>query len=435
MPKQPKDSAQTANREIARASGIPGITAFDAIRHVDENGQEYWWARELYPILEYSTWQRFELVIHEAMDVCRKSGGNAEEVFNINVKNPPKQGGRPSHDYRLTRHACYLIVLSGDGSKPVIALAKTYFAISTRRHEIAQEMEDLLRLERTPFLHELDISLNAQIYDIGIVSDALIARFWNAGYRTLYRETASQIRLRKGITRHQLIGDYASSTELAYLIFKGTLAREMLVTHDIQDTQGAITIHAEAGAIVRKAVEEAGGPFPETLPTPRKSYRQLLEEQIERERLAVEDEYGLWGAKHAAALAQAERERQQAAQAAQTQQQAALIGSGNASSSDLDEPVEFGVSITITHQGNDTEYQFASVDRSSMVTGATYSVIQIAGPVKTLLHLFWQPEMPEARSQEHAEALLALEAYLMQIIAQDARLKARYGAATQLIWR
>lgn len=434
MPKQPKDSAQTANREIARTSGIPGITAFDAIRHVDENGDEYWWARELYPILEYSTWQKFEPILKEAMEVYKESGGNAEEIFNLKVKKPLKQG-RPSDDYRLTRHACYLIVLSGDGNKPVIALAKTYFAISTRRYEIAQEMEDLLRLERTPFLHELDIALNAQIYDIGIVSDALIARFWNAGYRTLYRETASQIRLRKGITRHQLIGDYASSTELAYLIFKGTLAREMLVTHDIQDTQGAITIHAEAGAIVRKAVEEAGGPFPETLPTPRKSYRQLLEEQIERERLAVEDEYGLWGAKNAAALAQADRERQQAIQAAQAQQQVALLGSGDASTSDADAPIEFGVSVTITHQGDDIEYQFASVDRSSMVTGATYSVIQIAGPVKTLLHLFWLPKMPEARSQEHAEALLALEAYLMQIIAQDARLKARYGDAAQLIWR
>jgi DNA-damage-inducible protein D len=119
----PEKSKRQPVSSAASSMDEPHVSTFEAIRHVDEHGREYWWARELYPVLDYSTWQKFEPVLREAMGVCQRTGGNVEQVFNLKVKNPSTRGGRPSQDYRLTRHACYLIVLSASGNKDVIALA------------------------------------------------------------------------------------------------------------------------------------------------------------------------------------------------------------------------------------------------------------------------------------------------------------------------
>lgn len=111
---------------------------FEELRHVADDGGEYWSARELYPVLEYSAWQKFEPVILKAMTACENSGRAPADHFTRVSKliEAGKGAERNIEDYRLSRYACYLIVQNSDPSKPVIAAGQTYFAIQTRRQEL-----------------------------------------------------------------------------------------------------------------------------------------------------------------------------------------------------------------------------------------------------------------------------------------------------------
>ena len=201
----------------------PQITLFEQIKHVDEDGQDFWSARELYPILDYASWRDFFNVLREAMTVYRQSGGEGVDIiFKQTTKDITRRSGRKYTvtDYHLSRHACYLTVLSADGSKSVISLAKSYFAVSTRLHEIAQTEEDALRLERREVLRTQHRGLAWQAQQAGVQNTYQFSRFWNFGYLGLYKKTAKQIRAAKGITDKQDIADYASSSELAHLIIR-----------------------------------------------------------------------------------------------------------------------------------------------------------------------------------------------------------------------
>ena len=114
---------------------------FEDIRQVDENGIEFWYARELMPILQYSNWQNFEKIINKAIISCKNSDINVFEHFidiNKTIK-MPKGAKKRILDYKLTRYACYLIAQNGDSRKKVIALAQTYFAVQTRKQEISEK--------------------------------------------------------------------------------------------------------------------------------------------------------------------------------------------------------------------------------------------------------------------------------------------------------
>jgi hypothetical protein len=116
--------------------------SFERIRHIDEQGSEYWLARELMLTLGYDQWRNFQGIVREARQIYLSQGGTyVEEVFGAVAKNPTKSGGRPSSefDYRLTRHACYLVAMSADGTKDEVAAAKTYFAVKTHLRELDEQ--------------------------------------------------------------------------------------------------------------------------------------------------------------------------------------------------------------------------------------------------------------------------------------------------------
>jgi DNA-damage-inducible protein D len=373
---------------------------FDAIRQIDSDNREFWSARELYVLLEYKHWQDFSKVLQEAMMVYRNSGGaDVDTIFRKVSKQTLRKSGRPytAIDYHLTRHACYLTVLSADGSKPVISQAKSYFAVTTRLHELAPTQEDRLRLERREVLREQNRALATYAQQAGVITNEQYAIFWNAGYMGLYRESARQIRARKNITARQDIGDYASSSELAANIMKASLARDMMMTRRVSDPDTATSTHFEAGNHVRTMLQNAGVPTPEFLPTPKKSYKQLLQEQIEREQIAAQDQQGLW---------------------AQIQEGAIQEDVKNPSF-----PISFGIKITLTPHGDDTEILLESI--AEPVEGAAYSSLTLSEPVPTHLNLFWLPALPPDEVKD--EVMIALADYLSEIINQDEQLKAIYG--------
>lgn len=195
----------------------------------------------------------------------------------------------------MTRHACYLVAESADGRKEEVALAKIYFAITTQRYELlAQTEEERLRIEhRQRLLHEnADLALRAR--EAGTLTSQEFARFFNSGYLGLYHETQHQIRDRKSLKRGQDVSDYMGSLETAANIFRAALARQMMDDGGVTDLPTANATHHEAGDSVR-GVLLSKGITPEQLPTPRKSFQQLMREEEARQRILAEAGFGLWG--------------------------------------------------------------------------------------------------------------------------------------------
>jgi DNA-damage-inducible protein D len=283
----------------SKGGGASGVSAFERIKHEDETG-EYWLARELMVLLGYDEWRNFLGVIHEAMEVCRVQGGTTEGVFGAISKNPSKKGGRPSaeYDYRLTRHACYIVAESADGRKAEVALAKIYFALTTEKYELlAQTEEDWLRIEHRQRLLQENAALALQARAAGVITAQEFAHFFNAGYKGLYHQTQQAIRTRKKLKRSQDVSDYMGSLETAANVFRAALARQLLDDRGVGETDPealkASATHHEAGDSVR-ALLVSKGIYPEKLPTPTKSYQQLLHEEEARQRILQEDQTGLW---------------------------------------------------------------------------------------------------------------------------------------------
>ena len=164
---------------------------FEDIKHVREDGSEFWYARELAPALEYSKWENFSKVIGRAMIACENSGHSVSDDFP-EVRKIVEAGvtSKPKLDYELTRYACYLIVQNGDPRKEVIALGQTYFAIQTYRQEVAEHFnqldEDRRRLVVRGDIKQWNQLLAETAHDAGVISNEEFAIFQNAGYMGLY---------------------------------------------------------------------------------------------------------------------------------------------------------------------------------------------------------------------------------------------------------
>jgi DNA-damage-inducible protein D len=118
------------------------ISPSEAIKHTTDEGMEYWSARELSSVLGYAKWENFRTAIERAMKACETHGYEASDHFPEARKMIEAGNGarREVEDFQLSRYACYLVVQNGDPEKPVIAAGQTYFAVQTRRAELADEL-------------------------------------------------------------------------------------------------------------------------------------------------------------------------------------------------------------------------------------------------------------------------------------------------------
>jgi DNA-damage-inducible protein D len=257
---------------------------FEGVRQVDEVGNEFWLARELQPLLEYATWDKFKRVIEKAIEACGQSGNEADDHFSqtgkmVDIGSAAK---REIEDYRLSRYACYLIVQNGDPTKPVIANGQTYFAMQTRRQELnddekfARLSEDEKRLAIRNELAEHNKQLAAAAKDAGVDTPLDYAIFQDHGYKGLYGGMgAKDIHARKGLKKSEKILDHMGSTELAANLFRATQAEEKLKRDEISGKQRANQAHFEVGQKVRQTIEELGGTMPENLPVPEQSVKKI----------------------------------------------------------------------------------------------------------------------------------------------------------------
>ena len=260
-------------KEIVRSTNA----VFEQIKRVDENGNEYWSARDLAKALEYSEYRHFLPALERAKEACKNSLQDIDNHFEdiLEMITIGKTAQREVESYKLSRYACYLIVQNADPNKEVVAFGQTYFAIQTRLQEIRQMeeynslcSEDEKRLFLRNELAKHNTLLAAAAKDAGVIEPLDYAIFQNHGYMGLYGGLdAKSIHKKKGLEKKQHILDHMGSTELAANLFRATQTEEKLRREEIKGKQKANQTHYTVGKKVRKTIEELGGTMPENLPT------------------------------------------------------------------------------------------------------------------------------------------------------------------------
>ena len=257
---------------------------FEDIKHIDENNNEYWLARELQQVLEYKEWRKFNNVINKATIACKNSKVIIEEHF-VHVDKTirmPRNASKIINDYKLSRYACYLIVQNADSKKEVIALGQTYFAIQTRKQELSEKeyselTEDEKRFYQRDLTRKGNYSLNIAAKNAGVKN---FDKFHNSGYKGLYNgETANDIAKRKKLRYREDILDNMGSDELIANLFRISQTEQKLKNENIKLEKEANKTHYEVGKEIRNTIKKLGGTMPENLPTPDKSLKELEKEK------------------------------------------------------------------------------------------------------------------------------------------------------------
>ncbi|KAK48561.1 damage-inducible protein D [Caballeronia jiangsuensis] len=274
---------------------------FESIKQTSADDSEFWFARDLSPLLDYQDWRNFAQVIEKARIACERSGHRVADHFGDVTKMVRLGSGakRPVSDVTLSRYACYLIVQNGDPSKPVIANGQTYFALQTRRQELGDEKafsgmsEDQRRLMLRGELAHHNKALGAAARAAGVETTLDYAIFQDHGYKGLYGGLgARDLHGRKGLKKSQKILDHMGSTELAANLFRATQTEDKLRRDGVSGKQNANDTHFQVGSKVRQTIRELGGTMPEALPTPQSSIQQVERAQkrsLDQQRQDVDD--------------------------------------------------------------------------------------------------------------------------------------------------
>ena len=260
---------------------------FEDIKHIDEYGNEYWYARELQVALDYKRWDKFCNVIESAKIACENSNNAVLNHFSQVGKMVEIGSGakRKQMDFKLSRYACYLIVQNANPNKEVVALGQTYFAVQTRKQELTEKeysklTEDEKRFYQRNLTKKGNYSLNQVAKKCGVKN---FDKFHNAGYRGLYNgESADDIAKRKGLRYREDILDNMGSEELAANLFRISQTESKLKRDNVTGEKDANETHYNIGKNIREVIAKNGGTMPEDLPTPKKSLKELEKEEIKK---------------------------------------------------------------------------------------------------------------------------------------------------------
>jgi DNA-damage-inducible protein D len=250
----------------------PATNTFERIKQIRADGAEFWSARELARVLEYSEFRHFLPVIEKAREACLNSAHRVEDHFEqiLEMVSIGSGAQRPIEDWKLSRYACYLVIQNADPSKPLVALGQSYFAVQTRRQELAddktlKENQKRLLLRQEMTKHNKHLAGAAK--EAGVIQPVDYAIFMDHGYRGLYGGLGMRdIHNRKGLKSKEHVLDHMGSTELAANLFRATQTEEKLRRENVRNKNRANEIHKDVGRKVRQTIRELGGTMPENLP-------------------------------------------------------------------------------------------------------------------------------------------------------------------------
>lgn len=249
---------------------------FESTKKTDENGIEYWMARELMPLLGYARWENFEEVIGRAAKAAMNSGQSVDNHFRKITKMVKigSNAAKEIRDWKLDRYACYLIAQNGDSTKEEIALAQTYFTIQTRRQEIFDKLPDA---EKRLYIRGEVSNQNKKLFKTAKQAGVSHFGFFNdAGYKGLYGSSLVEVKAKKGIRKGDLL-DHAGSTELAANLFRITQTDEKLKKDNVKTDYDARRTHFMVGGKVRQTIKDIGGELPENI-KPEKHIKEVKKE-------------------------------------------------------------------------------------------------------------------------------------------------------------
>lgn len=256
-------------KEMTKTTGNHA-SPFEQIKRTNDAGMEFWSSREFSRVLGYGDYRNFEGVVEKAKLACFNSGHRLEDHFVdlTEMIEIGKGGQRPVKTVLLSRYACYLVIQNADPNKEIVAQGQTYFAIQTRRQELADEsIEEERRILLREEIRRHNIQLADAAKDAGVIEPIDYAIFQNHGYMGLYGGLKQEdIHRRKGLKRSQKILDHMGSTELAANLFRATQAEEKLRREEVKGKDAANRTHRDVGAKVRQTIRELGGTMPEDLP-------------------------------------------------------------------------------------------------------------------------------------------------------------------------
>ena len=176
-----------------------------------EDGVEYWFARDLQELLNYAEWRNFLQVVEKAKTACKNSDQYISDHFvDVNKTiNMPKGATKQIGDIMLTRYACYLIAQNGDSKKEQIAFAQSYFAIQTRKQELLEErIEAIERLQAREKLTTTEKEFSKLIYERDV--DKLgFGRIRSKGDKALFGGyTTMNIKKKLGVPKGRPLADF-----------------------------------------------------------------------------------------------------------------------------------------------------------------------------------------------------------------------------------
>lgn len=234
---------------------------FESIKRIDENGVEFWYARELMIMLEYSKWGNFKNVIKKAKDACKGSniaeGGHFADVGRVlKVGNNAEM---EVDDLKLTRYACYLIAQNGDSRKKAIATAQTYFAVQTRKQEIIEDRIKLMnRLEAREKLKESEKQLSKNIYERG-VDDLGFARIRSKGDSALFGGlNTMQMKAKYCVKENRPLADFLPTLTIAAKNLATEMTNYNVTEKDIYGEESITDEHIDNNLSVRNMLNKRG---------------------------------------------------------------------------------------------------------------------------------------------------------------------------------
>ena len=231
------------------------------VQRADDEGIEFWFARDLQAPLGYARWENFQTAINRAMESCEASGHAASDHFRGVTKMVSLGSGstRPVDDFMLTRYACYLIAQNGDPRKPEIAFAQSYFAVQTRKQELIEDRMRLqARLDARDRLKESEKALSQNIYERGVDDDGF-GRIRSRGDQALFGgHTTQAMKDRYGIVKTRPLADFLPTLTIAAKNLATEMTNHNVAQANLYGERAITDEHVQNNVSVRDMLGQRG---------------------------------------------------------------------------------------------------------------------------------------------------------------------------------